>query len=145
MRKYISLAFAIFLLTTPLSAEKAKSNSIKQLMEKTGAKNLGSQMIKQMLPTLKKLAPNAPKIFWKKTILKMDMNKMIELIIPVYQKHLTEKDIQTIIKFYDTPVGKKFIKVTPAITQETMIIGQQWGQSIAMEIIQELKKEGHIR
>lgn len=145
MRKYISLAFAIFLLTTPLFAEIAKSNSIKHLMEKTGAKNLGSQMIKQMLPTLKKLAPNAPKIFWKKTILKMDMNKMIELIIPVYQKHLTEKDIQTIIKFYDTPVGKKFIKVTPTITQETMIIGQQWGQSIAMEIIQELKKEGHIR
>ena len=145
MKKYISFAFAIFIFTTPLLAEKAKSESIKLLMQQTGAKDMASQMMQQMLPSLKRFAPDAPEAFWEKAMHKMDMDKMVALIIPIYQKYLTEEDIQAVIQFYNTPTGKKFIKVSPNIMQESMIAGQQWGQSIAKDIIEDLKKEGYMK
>lgn len=45
---------------------------------------------------------------------------------PVYEKHLTEADLNEVIKFYNSPVGKKLAGKTPAITQESMAAGQTW-------------------
>jgi hypothetical protein len=36
-------------------------------------------------------------------------------------------------------VGKKFAKNNPAITQESMKIGQEWGMKIAQELKNKLK------
>jgi hypothetical protein len=36
------------------------------------------------------------------------------------------------LKFFSTSAGKKLISVQPVIMQESMIIGQQWGQQLFM-------------
>ena len=39
--------------------------------------------------------------------------EMADIIVPIYDKHFTESDIDGLIAFYRTPVGKKFIKELP--------------------------------
>ena len=63
------------------------------------------------------------------------------LTIPIYQKHLTQEDIAALNKFYDSPAGKKMIKVQPLIMQESMAVGQAWGQKIAQEVINKYQAE----
>jgi hypothetical protein len=124
-----------FLSPVATNAEPASSDSIKALMRLTGSSEMGMQMMSQMVPALKKTMPDAPESFWSDVMSEINTHEIEDLIIPVYQKHLTESDIQSINSFYQTEAGKNLIKVQPAIMQESMAIGQQWGQKIAKQVL----------
>jgi len=38
---------------------------------------------------------------------------LINQLSPIYQKHLSEEDLKTIIAFYNSEAGKKFAEKTP--------------------------------
>jgi hypothetical protein len=50
----------------------------------------------------------------------LPMDEMIESMIPIYQKHFTRQDMNSIVAFYDSPTGQKFIREMPAMVQESM-------------------------
>ena len=43
-------------------------------------------------------------------------------MVPVYQKHLTRSDIDSVLTFYTSPVGQKLTREMPAMTEEAMQI-----------------------
>ncbi|MGB5918319.1 DUF2059 domain-containing protein [Arcobacter sp.] len=145
MKKIISMIVLMFLCGTTLFASPAKEESVRELIELSGSKNIGKMFMNQLLPNLKRLAPDAPEEFWDKMTKEIDMDKMVELTIPIYQKYLNEEDIQAINKFYKTEAGQKLIKQTPQIMQESMMAGQQWGREIAQKIVSELKEKEYIK
>ncbi|WP_373731807.1 DUF2059 domain-containing protein, partial [Bacteroides heparinolyticus] len=57
---------------------------------------------------------------------------------PIYQKHLTLKDLEDILAFYNTPVGKKLSASTPVMGKEAMRIGQQLGMEIGRQMQNEI-------
>lgn len=139
--KYISLFTFLSLLSISAVAEQASAQSVKKLMDKTGAGNLSMQMMEQMIPALKNMLPNAPETFWEDVMKEIDADGIIGLVIPIYQKYLTEEDVTALNSFYDTPAGKKMVSVQPAIMQESMSIGQTWGQKIAQGVMQKYKEQ----
>ena len=52
--------------------------------------------------------------------------------------------MQEIVKFYESPIGKKMAAAQPAITSESMKVGQQWGMNIAMKVQEALKAKGYM-
>ena len=68
------------------------------------------------------------------------LDEMIIMLSPVYKKYLTLSDIEEITRFYQTPVGKKYINSIPAITQESVKIGQQLGVEIERKINKKIIK-----
>ena len=140
-RLFVGLLFAFSLIATPAYSEPASPESIRKLMESTGAGEVGVQVINQMLPAMKQLVPNAPEEFWQDFMAEINADEMIDLVIPIYQKYLTEEDIQAINAFYNTPEGKKLIRVQPLIIQESMQVGQQWGEEIARKVIKRYEEE----
>lgn len=50
----------------------------------------------------------------------LPLDDMTQAMVPVYQKHFTHGDIESLIAFYSAPVGQKLLHETPAITGETM-------------------------
>ena len=98
-------------------------------------------MMNQMLPALKKMIPDAPEKFWADVMAEFNADQIVELIIPVYQKHLTEQDVKEINAFYNSAAGKKLISVQPAIMQESMVLGQQWGQETARNVLNKYKAQ----
>lgn len=46
--------------------------------------------------------------------------EMIQAMVPVYQKHFTRNDINSLTAFYSSPTGQKLIQEMPAITAESM-------------------------
>lgn len=149
MKQTIFVALALALLSvgsagaqTP-SAEEAAAlrQDVLKLLELTGSAKLGKQMLDQMLDSFKAMTPGAPAAFWDEVHREFDPQTLIELVIPIYEKHLTHEDIKGMIAFYETPLGRKLIGVLPAIAQESMQAGQQWGLEVAKKVQEKLKAQ----
>jgi uncharacterized protein len=65
------------------------------------------------------------------------------MLVPVYSKYLTKEDLEEMIKFYETPVGKKFAENTPKIMRESMQIGQEWGMRIGEKFEKKIRERGY--
>ena len=76
-------------------------------------------------------------------MMEKSMSDLVTMLTPVYQKHLTEKDLEEIISFYNTPVGKKLATSTPMITTESMQVGQKWGMEIGQKVVERMKEKGY--
>lgn len=111
--------------------DAAKQADIQKLMNLTGAANLGVQAADQMIASMRGAMATVPDKFWTEFRKEINADELVNLIIPVYDKHLTAAELKELIKFYETPVGKKMIAVMPAITAESMQVGQQWGTEVA--------------
>jgi hypothetical protein len=44
------------------------------------------------------------------------------------------------IQFYSSPAGKSMVQKLPAIMQESMAEGEQWGRSLGKEIAERISK-----
>jgi uncharacterized protein len=75
------------------------------------------------------------------------VNEIVDQIANVYARSFTAEELRDITAFYRGPTGQKFLQKVPAITQESMLIGQKFGQTVATEmqsrITEELRKRGH--
>ncbi|HDZ22755.1 hypothetical protein LCGC14_0451450 [marine sediment metagenome] len=120
--------------------DEALRADILKMLKLTGSDKLGEQVFKQMMASLKPLAPNVPEEFWTLLGQEFDMSGMIDLLIPVYAKHLTHEDVQAIIVFYETPAGRNLIAAQPKIVADSMVIGQRWGQEIAQKVMARLQE-----
>lgn len=122
----------------------SKSQKINQLLELTGSGKMAIQMMNQMMSSLKTTHSKASEEFWadfKKEIKAEDITNMI---IPIYDKYYTESDIDQLIVFYNSPIGKKMIATMPQVMQESMVAGQAWGKQIVEKIQAKLKEKDNL-
>jgi hypothetical protein len=137
----------------------AKRADIEKLMRITGppdvTKQISNFFIRQMSQAIKASRPDLPAKTYR--ILSEEINIVIEdqmttkggfldMVIPIYARHFSHKDIRGLLKFYQTDLGKKIIKIWPLILQESMILAQDWSKSlgpvIKKNINKRFKKEG---
>ncbi len=136
MKELLILAVSVFTLSISMTSwsEPASPSSIKKLMEITGVGDLSVQMMQQMILSLKQQAPNTPHKYWVDFMSEIDPGEMENLVVPIYQKYLTEEDVVAINEFYSSPVGKKLIRHQPDIMRESMALGQRWGQDFSRRV-----------
>jgi len=129
--------------TTPpqKQPETAKQKDIRKLLKITGSGELGAQVMTQMLTNMKKAMPQVPEKFWTDFMKEVHTEELVDLIVPVYDRNLTHDDVKEIIRFYETPTGKKFVSVLPKITQESMVVGEKWGRDLAMKVQAKLQAQ----
>src|ERR1044071_6679913 len=59
---------------------------------------------------------------------KADFNSMS---IELYDKYFTNDEIKDLVRFYESPIGRKAVEVLPQLTQESINRGMQLGQQVA--------------
>jgi hypothetical protein len=73
--------------------------------------------------------------------------ELIDQFADLYAKHFTADEIRQVETFYNQPVWRKMLQLTPQLAQESMRMGAAWGGKIDQEIrgrmIEELRKRGH--
>ncbi|MFD0939621.1 DUF2059 domain-containing protein [Pedobacter boryungensis] len=146
MKKILTL-LVFFILSTSVCFSQTNTeykNAVKKMMVVSGAENTYKVVIDQMVTAFKTQKSNAPEEFWTEMgteMVKTSMTDLVDMLAPVYEKHLTLADINELIAFYQSPIGKKFAKETPFITQESMQVGQQWGMKLGQKIVDKLKEK----
>jgi len=151
MKKTLFVTALLVFTTILFSFSQTNSSyraSLKQMMQLSGSEKGYKAVVQQMITMFKQQQPNVPASFWNEFSIEMNkvaIDQLVDFVLPVYQKHLTETDIKGMIAFYKTPLGKKFAEKTPAITQESMAAGQVWGKSIGENVIKKLKLKGYTK
>jgi uncharacterized protein len=75
------------------------------------------------------------------TLLKsMDLDGMLDDMIPVYQHHLTKADVVTMSAFYETPTGQKLLREQPAMTAEAMKAVQPRMEKMLSDLMDQAEK-----
>jgi len=55
--------------------------------------------------------------------------------IPIYAQNFSMEDIQGLIQFYESPLGKRLVKTMPVVDREWQSVGQQMDQKAALVIL----------
>lgn len=118
---------------------KTRDELAKKLVMISVAPGMAEQMISNMVELQKSGSSGLPDEFFEAFKKRAAGDELVKLIIPIYAKHLDVETLKGLIAFYEGPIGQKFVKKQSDITTESMKAGQEWGQKVAMEIIQELQ------
>ena len=122
--------------TTPSEA------SIKQLLSVTEEQKMQDQMLTQMDAVMKsamqqvtrdqKVTPEMQKDIDKRGEEMMKFfreelawNNLEPMYVRVYQKSYTQKEVDDLLAFYQTPTGQSFVKKQPVVSQNMMADMQQ--------------------
>jgi hypothetical protein len=49
-----------------------------------------------------------------------DLEEILQILVPIYQKHFTRDDLQKLVAFYQSPVARKLNEVTPGLVKDTL-------------------------
>lgn len=129
-----------------ISEEKEKL--IRELIEVSKMTRMGKQVMDRMFQMMKQQHPDIPEKYWTQVREDLDMDELVEKLIPIFDKYYTKSDLKKLLEFYKSPVGQKLVKVQPQITKEAMAVGREWGRSTAQEVVKDIrerqsdKKEG---
>jgi hypothetical protein len=146
-KKFLVLALFLTISTVTFGqVDKEYTQTLKKMFEVSGSEESYQSAIKQMINMYKQQYSNVKVDVWEeleKEFLKTSLDNLTEMLAPVYQKYMNLEDLHELIKFYQTPTGKKFAQNTPLIVQESMQVGQEWGRKVGQDFTQRMKEKGY--
>lgn len=123
--------------------QDAKRSEIRKLIELTGAANVSTDVLRQVIEPLRSGFPQVPDEFWDSFMKEVRADDLIDLIVPIYDRYYTRDDIRDLTRFYQSPVGQKTIKILPKLSAEAINAGQEWGKGVADRAMRKLKEQGY--
>ena len=126
--RVIVCVIALFTLTFPVFAHTTNATdeyeeTLKKMMKLSGASAATDDLYPKMLSVMKLNAPGKDDAYWNdfaKDWKEKIENRVIELCMPAYKKHLTLEDLKAIAAFYESPVGRKYKESSLAVMREAM-------------------------
>jgi hypothetical protein len=109
----------------------------RKLLEVTGAANIGKQVADGMIESFRKMS-NLPPGFMDRFKQNIQPDSLVELIVPIYMRHLDRETIIAAIRFYMSEPGQRIVKTLPAVTAESMEAGKVWGAELARKTLKDL-------
>jgi hypothetical protein len=137
--------------TNQTKIDPAKEADIRKLLELVGTKALVSQTIDSMSKSIKPLLTNSlppgdyreklVDLFFAKFTAKTDVQHLLDLAVPVYDRNFSHQEIRSLIEFYQTPLGQKAITALPKVTAEMQEQGRKWGEDLGKQCMVEVLSE----
>ena len=117
----------------PPTPSPATAAAARKLLTASGATKLVISSMETMIASQRSANPQIPAAFWDAFMAhaRRDTTRLIDMLVPIYASHLSQADLEELIKFYSSPVGQHFIAAQPGIVQESTQAGQSWGEMIA--------------
>jgi len=118
----------------PSKVDAQKHADILHLLELTQAAAIGEQAAQQVFASLQKAMPTVKDEVFAELRKQVHAGELRDRLLPLYDKHFTAAEIKELLRFYETPLGKKLTQTLPALNQEALQIGQQWGSELSVRI-----------
>ena len=138
----------IALLALILSASAQNTNAtdeyketLKKIMDFSGTSTTTGDFLQRLSSIMKLNAPKKDEAYWNefsKNWKEKVENKMFEMYMPVYEKHLTLEELKAVAAFYESPVGKKYKEASLIVMRETTpLLVQQLHTEMSKEVMPE--------
>jgi hypothetical protein len=131
--------------------DPAKDAAIRNLFGVMGTKDSMKQVMDSMSGSIRPLLESSLPpgeyraqlidLFFQRLQVKLRVDDLLELVIPVYDKYFSLEEIEGLTKFYQTPLGKKAISVLPQVLLESQTAGKKLGQEMGRQSMIEVLEE----
>ena len=136
----------LLFLTPAVIAQTAPANTktanIRKLLLLMDAGTTFKNAMQTQVDLMKLAAKDIPPKFWDELLKEIDPAAFLELLVPIYDKHLSAEDVDAMIVFYQTPTGKKLISALPQIIAETGVAAEKYGGQASERVIKRMQAEG---
>jgi hypothetical protein len=119
-------------------AAKQKEATVRALIAACKVDKLGEQVLDQMGTLLKDDVGSG---FWKKFRDKARPQELVDMVVPIYARHFTQEELEQLLAFYQSPIGKRMVEEQPLLVKESMEAGAEWGKRIAAEAMKEFEEK----
>lgn len=144
MKKIILLLALVSCSCIIFAQSAAKKAKIEEFLLVTGSKEMGMQAMEDIIAMYRDGYSTVPEKFWNSFLQEAkSSDDFIEMLIPIYDKYYTEEDLEQLIAFYKSPIGKKMVAQQSDLMKESMQVGQVWGANLAAKILEKMKEEGY--
>ena len=126
MKKLVFILFVI--LGTSAFAQQTEGDSFQKKAIKLIELTSGQQFEIISEPLVNQISEENREEFKKE--LKASLQGLYVKLAKIYREEFTEAELDEILAFYDTPVGKKMVETTPKVMEKAMTVGQQWGMEL---------------
>ena len=129
----------------------AKEADIRRLMDLVGTRSLVTQMMSGMEQSIRPLMTSSLPageyrerlidLFFAKFHSKADPQQILDLALPAYDRYYSDEEIKELIRFYETPLGRKTISIMPKLMGELQDAGRIWGEGLGRDSMMEVLSE----
>lgn len=129
---------------SPPPVDSGTAATIRRLLALSGSVKLALTGMEAMIPAQRAANPRIPAVFWEAFFARArrDTTQLVELLIPIYASHLSRAELEELVRFYQTPLGRRLAAVQPLISQESVQAGQGWGAAIGRQVAESLAQAG---
>jgi uncharacterized protein len=107
-----------------------------RVLEASGTIETMVAAMRANLPAQRMASPQIPAEFWTRFEVRItsDVPQLVDSIAVLYAKRFSQDDLQGMLAFYQSPVGRRVRELQPGLVTESSAIGQRWGMRIGAEI-----------
>jgi len=151
VRRLLLALACVVLVAGPAAAQQkvqavssAKMALIRRILVLTHAGDMTISAMEVAIPAQRAANPQIPAEFWTEfsARARRDIAQLLERLIPIYDANFSEAQLQQLVQFYESPLGRHLVSVQPAVTMQSIQAGQQWGAEIGAEVARDLQKRG---
>jgi uncharacterized protein len=136
---------AVPLLLACLSAAPRREPSpARRMLELSDTRALARQLVDRIVQQVRPDMPRVPGTFWDEFARGVDPDRLVDELVPVYEKHFTQDELAELVRFYESPVGRKLVEVQPQLNRDSLGAGQRFGTAITKELMAELRKRKYL-
>ena len=103
---------------------------------------MATEMMDAMIASFRQSMTDVSPDFWTAVRARMQSKELIDLLVPVYQRNLSDDDLEGLIQFYSSAAGKRYVEKQPVIFQESIQAGQEWGRRVMEQALADLDAKG---
>lgn len=136
------LAFIALTVIAPVRAQQRQAldsetaATARRFLELVGGAQVALRAMERALPAQRAANPQIPSAFWDAFVARArrSMPQLVDSMVPIYAAHFTRAELEQLVQFYQSPLGRHLTEVQPVLAQEGGLVGQRWGASIAREV-----------
>ncbi|HEV8382960.1 MAG TPA: DUF2059 domain-containing protein [Gemmatimonadales bacterium] len=126
--------------TVPSPARLAAAHRV---LDASGSIETMIAAMRANLPAQRLVNPQIPAEFWSRVEAKLveAAPELMDSIAVLYARRFTQEELEAMVAFYQSPVGRHLRELQPGLVTESAALGQRWGMRIGAEIGASLLKE----
>jgi uncharacterized protein len=128
-----------------ISYSQTKQDKVKELISLNGSFTLSKEIEKEVISKYKKKYDNVPDSAWKPIEEKINIDELINKVVDIYGNRFSEKEIDQLLIFYKSDLGKKVIQNSPDMITEIQNSTSNWAMKVTQTINDDLEKMGYLQ
>ena len=126
------------------TVDPAKERAIRKLIALTHAERTMLEGMKVGLDAQKKAQPEIPAVFWEQFMKRAtdSIGEFVTILVGVHDRNYTKEQIDQMIAFFETPLGRMMAEKQPAVALETVSAAERWGMKMGMQVMMDLTEKG---